>query len=258
MRSEFAEDAAAFMPFHIATRSGGPLDGLTVLVVEDSKLSSETLRLLCISSGARVRRANGITTTMRHLRAYRPDIIITEMHLPDGDGASLIANLSDMKPRPSVILGMSAQQDGRADAIRAGADGFISKPVESIAIFQHAIRSALPPGLQQWKPSPVPDKQIVLDDLMLTQDLAHGLAMLTSSRGDQAIGYTIAFITGVAAVAKDIELFNCAKALSAKIESGAPDLNDIEQIQAMLTQRLHQDGFAPVQSSRAASGGRLQ
>lgn len=256
MQSEFAEEPATFMPFHLATRSGGPLDGLTVLVVEDSKLSSETLRLLCISSGARVRRAKGITTTLRHLRTYRPDIVITEMHLPDGEGASLIASLNDMKPRPPVILGMSAQDD-RADAIGAGADGFISKPVESLAIFQHAIRSALPPGLQQWKPSPVPDKQIVPDDMMLAQDLAHGLAILTSSDENQAIGYATAFITGVAAVADDIALFDCAKALSAKISSGTQDLDDIGQLQSMLTQRLKQNAFAPVQSGQAASNGRL-
>ena len=257
MRSEFAEDAAAFMPFHIAKRSDGPLDGLTVLVVEDSKLSGETLRLLCISSGARIRRAKGITTTMRHLRAYRPDIIITDMHLPDGEGATLIASLNDMKPRPSVILGMSASQDERANAIGAGADGFISKPVESLAIFQHAIRSALPPGLQQWKLSPVPDTQIVPDEMMLTQDLAHGLALLTSSGGNQAIGYATAFITGVAAVANDIALFDCAKALSAKISSGIRDLNEIGRLQSMLTHRLNQNAFAPVRTDQPVSNGRL-
>ncbi len=238
MRSEFAEKPATFVPFHIATRSGGPLAGLTVLVVEASKFSSETLRLLCLSSGARVRQANGVTATMRHLRAYRPDIVITEMCLPDGEGASLITNLDKMNPRLSMILGMSAQADDQAKAIQAGANGFILKPFDSVAIFQHAIKSALPPELQQWKPARVSDEQIAADGLMLMQDMAHGLALLANACESRAIGYAATFIAGVAAMADDTELHDSAAALMVKIRAGKHDLHDITPVQAMLKQRL--------------------
>ncbi|RJE85739.1 response regulator [Paracoccus onubensis] len=256
MRSEFAEKPATFMPFHIATRSGGPLAGLTVLVVEASKFSSEALRLLCLSSGARVRQASGVTAAMRHLRAYRPDILITEMCLPDGEGTSLITNLDKMNPRLSVILGMSAQVDDRAKAIRAGADGFILKPFESVAIFQHAIKSALPPELQQWKPVRISDEQIVPDGLMLMQDMAHGLVLLTSAGTPQAIGYAATFIAGVAAVADDAEFHDSATALMVKIRTGKHDLNDIAPVQAMLKQRLD-SGNAAILPLHPTSGGRL-
>ncbi|MDP0928414.1 response regulator [Paracoccus onubensis] len=256
MRSEFAEKPATFVPFHIATRSGGPLAGLTVLVVEASKFSSETLRLLCLSSGARVRQANGVTAAMRHLRAYRPDIVITEMCLPDGEGASLITNLDKMNPRLSMILGMSAQADDRAKAIQAGADGFILKPFESVAIFQHAIKSALPPELQQWKPARVSDEQIAADGLMLMQDMAHGLALLANACEPRAIGYAATFITGVAAVADDTELHDSATALMVKIRSGKHDLNDIAPVQAMLQQRLDA-GSATIPPQQLALGGQL-
>lgn len=50
-----------------------PLLGVTVLVVEDSRFACEALRLLCLRSGARIRRADTLEQTSRGVPAHGAD-----------------------------------------------------------------------------------------------------------------------------------------------------------------------------------------
>jgi len=99
-----------------------------VLLVEDSLTAGEAVRLICITSGARLRRADCIESARRHLRIYRPDVAIVDMGLPDGDGAVLISELAQANPRTQTIIGLSADPNRAKAAMEAGADSFIEKP----------------------------------------------------------------------------------------------------------------------------------
>ena len=70
-----------------------PLAGLTLLLVEDSRLACEAMRLICRRSGARLRRADTLEAAERHLRSYRPGAVVVDLHLPDGSGLDLLAAL---------------------------------------------------------------------------------------------------------------------------------------------------------------------
>jgi CheY-like chemotaxis protein len=108
-----------------------PLLGLTVLVVEDSRYASEALRLMCLRSGARIRRADCVASAKRHLNVYRPSVAIIDLGLPDGSGLDLIRTMQSAKARVPILLGTSgAEQEASAAACaKAGADGFLPKPM---------------------------------------------------------------------------------------------------------------------------------
>ena len=101
------------------------LQSLMVLPVEDRLTTDEAVRLMCITSGARLRRADCMTSARRHLRIYRPDGAIVDMGLPDGNGAELISELAQANPRTQTIIGLSADPSRAIAAMEAGTDSFI-------------------------------------------------------------------------------------------------------------------------------------
>lgn len=193
--------------------AGRPLLGLTVLVVEDSRFACEAMRLLCLRSGARIRRADCLRSARRHLQTYRPTIVIIDMGLPDGSGADLIADLAAMTPRVAVILGTSGSADLADAAIRAGADGFLPKPIESLAGFQQMILTALPEGpASPARATEVGDK-IAPDPMALRDDLVHAAQLLDGAPTKATLDYVSQFLSGVALSAHDAALGDAARAL---------------------------------------------
>ena len=123
------DDIAFFQPVPTPDR---PLAGLTVLVVEDSRFASEALRLMCLRSGARIRRADCLASAHRHLNTYRPSVAIVDLGLPDGSGLTLIEEVHKTRLRVPVLLATSGAERAAAEqaALAAGADGFLPKPVQ--------------------------------------------------------------------------------------------------------------------------------
>ena len=105
------DDRDAFLTTRSPT-ANRPLLGLTVLVVEDSRFSCDAMRLLCLRSGARIRRADCLRSARRHLQVYRPTVVIIDLGLPDGNGVDLIQELSRAEPRVAVVLGTSGDAGG--------------------------------------------------------------------------------------------------------------------------------------------------
>lgn len=192
-----------------------PLHGLMVLLVEDSLTAGEAVRLMCITSGARLRRADCMESARRHLRIYRPDVAIVDMGLPDGDGAELISELAQATPRTQTIIGLSADPSRATAAMKAGADSFIEKPLNSIAGFQSAILMNLPTHRRPMDIRLLPDLAFEADQRALQEDLNHALELLNKNdKEDAQSGYLAAFISGVARTASDPTLEQAAERYS--------------------------------------------
>jgi CheY-like chemotaxis protein len=238
-----------------AIRSAVPWRGLTLLAVEDSRFAAEALRLMCRKLGLRLRRAEDLRSAYLHLQLYRPDVVLIDLGLPDGRGEALIRDLVASPWRPRAVLATSGDPAGRAMALSAGADGFIDKPLESLAAFRAALVRALPelsdpptfpappaypapPDYPTPSAFPVPqavpaEEAIAPDPLALRDDLAHAVQVLRERKDAEGRRYLAGFLTGVARHAHDAALAEAAEA------AGMAPLDQTSQrLEGMLARRL--------------------
>lgn len=206
-----------------------PLQGTTILAVEDSRFACEALRLMARRAGARLRRAETIEAARRHLKVYCPDVALIDLGLPDGRGEVLIRDLMQSPRRPSAVLGMSGSPEGRAIALAAGADGFIDKPLENVAQLCRALRPLLP-ELDIHPPPIGPNNAVAPDPLALRDDLTFAARALQGEPGPDRQRYVVAFLTGIAAYAHDGDLADAAHL--------AGDTADLTRLRQALAARL--------------------
>jgi len=229
-----------------------PLLGLTILLVEDSRLCSETVRLMCQRSGARLRRADSLLSARRHLATYRPSLVLVDIGLPDGSGLDLVRALASHRPNAPVILVTSGEDAGlcRAGASDAGADGFIEKPVRDIKEFQRIILSFFPghragaaANVVPFYPLGAPNQQMVAEDLQQAQSLLHDAV----ARDDKAlILYGAQFLHSVAEAAGNEKLSDLALRLGKSTRQGRPLAAQAANLQSYLSRQI-EDRQKPVQ-----------
>ena len=217
-----------------------PLLGLTILVVEDSRFACEAMRLLCLRSGARIRRADCLRAARRHLRVYRPTVVIVDLGLPDGSGLDLIESLVHTSPRPEVIIGTSGDDGAEAAAMKAGADTFLPKPVTSLAAFHETILAQLPPVRQPLGPRETTAETVSPDPIAFQDDMAHVADVLEDHSDPRTLDYVAQFLTGVARSAEDSPLEQAAMALARSRADGGAAASETALIAGMIQDRLSQ------------------
>ncbi|WP_373050835.1 response regulator [Thalassovita aquimarina] len=216
-----------------------PLLGLTLLAVEDSRYARDALRLMAQRSGARIRTADGLAAAGRHLDLYRPSVIIVDLGLPDGDGTQLIARLHRASPRFGIILGTSGDDTADGTAIKAGADGFLPKPVTSLANFQELILSHLPEPSRPMVPRIVNDDVIRPDMLSYREDLIRVADLLRNAPEGKGLDYLAQFLTGVARSAGDHALQLAGEALTIARMQRRACRAQLAQIAGLVQDRLN-------------------
>lgn len=215
-----------------------PLLGLTILVVEDSRFACEALRLLCLRSGARIRRADCLKSARRHLQVYRPSVLIADVGLPDGSGLDLIRELADASPRPGVILATSGDSSLAEAALAAGAAGFLEKPVTSLAAFQQVVLSSMPADRQPCGLRVLDDETVEPDLLAYRDDMAHAADVLNMGQEEKTLAYLAQFLGGVARSAGDRPLADAADRLARSRQNGEPLKQDAATLAGLVQERL--------------------
>lgn len=215
-----------------------PLLGLTVLVVEDSRFACEAMRILCLKSGARIRRADCLRSARRHFRVYRPTVVMIDLGLPDGNGAELIEELNDSVPRVTGILAISGDPHLEATAMAAGADAFMEKPIASLGVFQEKILSVLPAERRPKGPRQIDNSTVAPDRIAYQDDMAHIADVLDDQMTGHTLDYVAQFLTGVAKSANDTILEDAAKALAEKRALGKTAASETARIAGLVQHRL--------------------
>jgi two-component system cell cycle response regulator DivK len=109
------------------------LTGNGILVVDDNESNLRLVTLLLQGRGYEVRTAVDARRALEVLEGFRPRLILLDIQLPDVDGLELTRRLkADPKTREIAIVAVSAyaMQRDHEKARAAGADGYISKPID--------------------------------------------------------------------------------------------------------------------------------
>jgi two-component system sensor histidine kinase and response regulator WspE len=118
--------------------------GKKVLVVEDHHDTSFLLCRLLKMEGYDVEHAIDGMVGYNSASSAPPDLIVTDIQMPRMDGIEMIKRIRECKDRPRIpIIVMSAYGQRRiTDALQAGADDIIEKPID-LERFLEAVKSKL-------------------------------------------------------------------------------------------------------------------
>src|SRR5580692_5064519 len=104
----------------------------TILIVDDDDALRTTFALVLRRKGYRVIEANSGATGLELARQHLPDLILSDIHMPGGDGSSL---LREIRNDPELASKQVVLMTGRPDLVtprrgmEEGADDFLAKPV---------------------------------------------------------------------------------------------------------------------------------
>jgi two-component system, sensor histidine kinase and response regulator len=104
----------------------------TILIVDDDDALRATFALVLRRKGYRVIEANSGTTGLETARQYLPDLILSDIHMPGGDGTNLLHTLRidpELRSRQIVLMTGKPELVTPRKGMEDGADDFLVKPI---------------------------------------------------------------------------------------------------------------------------------
>jgi len=99
-----------------------------ILVVDDEPQITRVLRTSLSSHGYDIRVANDGETALEIMKDWTPDLIITDLSMPNMDGLELCRRLRPSSRVPVVVLSVRGEERTKVQALDAGADDYVTKP----------------------------------------------------------------------------------------------------------------------------------
>jgi CheY-like chemotaxis protein len=110
------------------------LAGVAVLVVEDDEQLRTVMGHVLRIHGAEVSAASSLAEGRALLRSLKPEVLVSDLTLPDGDGCTLIRELRGRerpRGRRTPAVAITSMAAAREEALAAGFDRHLAKPVEA-------------------------------------------------------------------------------------------------------------------------------
>lgn len=108
-------------------------DKKTALIVEDSKALANMLSFLFMSRGIEVTTAMNGEKAMEQIKESAPDIIITDLMMPEMDGFELckaVEKDAELKHIPLIVVSALSSTKNKEQLLSLGADNYFQKPFE--------------------------------------------------------------------------------------------------------------------------------
>ena len=101
---------------------------LTALIVEDEAPIRRFVRSALEGEGYRVYEADTVRRGLLEAGIRKPDLVILDLGLPDGDGVIFIRDLRTWSGMPVLVLSARVEEYDKVEALDAGADDYLIKP----------------------------------------------------------------------------------------------------------------------------------
>lgn len=144
-----------------------PDEAHTVLVVDDTAANRMLYGTLLSRAGYAVRVASSGTEALRQIEEAKPSLVLLDFMMPGMDGAEVLGRLRRSRATaelPVVVLTASVASDDIERALVAGADDYITKPVDS-RILLTRIRSIIRAHEDRARASAEPERNALLQEL---------------------------------------------------------------------------------------------
>ena len=113
-----------------------------VLVIEDEPDIRRVLKVLLEAERYRVIEADTALRAEIEARSHKPDLLMVDLGLPDGDGLAIIRRVRAWSPVPIVVLSARTMEEQKIAALDAGADDYVTKPFSAPELLAR-VRAAL-------------------------------------------------------------------------------------------------------------------
>lgn len=100
----------------------------TILIVEDEKEIRRFLRMALEGENFRVVDADTLNRGLIEAATRKPELVILDLGLPDGDGIQFIREVRQWSSIPVIVLSARSDEQDKINALDAGADDFLTKP----------------------------------------------------------------------------------------------------------------------------------
>jgi len=103
-------------------------DRRRILVVDDEPQITRVLRTSLSSQGYDLRVANDGETALEIMKDWTPDLVITDLSMPNMDGFELSRRIRHKLTVPIIVLSVKGEERTKVHALDAGADDYVTKP----------------------------------------------------------------------------------------------------------------------------------
>jgi two-component system, OmpR family, KDP operon response regulator KdpE len=113
-----------------------------ILLVDDEAQITRVLKTALSTQGYSLRIAANGVDGMQAVHEWRPDLVITDVSMPEMNGVELCREIRAVSQVPIIVLSVRNQDQVKVEALDAGADDYVTKPF-SIQELQARVRSQL-------------------------------------------------------------------------------------------------------------------
>ncbi|MDE1982221.1 MAG: two-component system response regulator KdpE [Betaproteobacteria bacterium] len=99
-----------------------------VLVIEDEPGIRRFVRMALETEGCQVHEADTLQRGLIEAGTRKPDMVVLDLGLPDGDGVDFIRDLRTWSDVPVIVLSARTSETDKVEALDAGADDYLVKP----------------------------------------------------------------------------------------------------------------------------------